>query len=264
MSDDAASHHLDRAAVLFELRRLDDAHAEVARALAVDPGSARAHLLSARLHHELRRHPDALAAAQASLALEETASGLQVAALALRSMGDLPASEEHLERAIAAAPEWPLAHVSLGLTLLARANESDGATRDELFGAATRAATRGRDLAPTDAITHYALAVIHRDQGLYVEAADHGAACLDVDPAWHEAHLVMAQIRTVQGMPRLASRHLSAAGATAGADRRPLERLKALNRRLTGRLDRRRGRAAPQLVPEAAAILAIDRELGRS
>lgn len=247
--------------VLFDLGRYDDARQRAGEALAHDPANHAAHTLMARTLYELDEHRSALDAATASLALQETPRAHHIAALIERARQEHASSLRHLDRAIDLEPEWFLPHTSAGLTLVNRAATEDGPDRAASLDEARVHATHGRDLAPQTPLAHYALAVVEQTSGDLVAAADHGTRCVELDPEWTDAHLLMARIRWAQGMHRLASRHLSSAGSHDRGGGRALELLKRLNRGLVGRFGRRRGATSSELVPEARRILEVDRDL---
>ena len=215
MSSDAASDqssfaegYLQRAELLAELGRYDEAAAELGFAISLDPGSVPALAMLARVKLAADQPTEALAAAEAAVAAapglvhplvirglaltdlrrfsEAAAVAHEILALAptdayaQRSAAAILAEARNGQHALNAAwrgvelaPEEPQAHLVLGLV----------AARLELFDLAERAYREALRLNPELAEARHNIGVIRLEQRRYSEALEHLAEAAAVAPA---------------------------------------------------------------------------------
>ncbi|HEU4422940.1 MAG TPA: tetratricopeptide repeat protein [Pilimelia sp.] len=215
MSSDAApdqhatpEQHVQRAQLLADLGRYDDAAIELGFAIALDPHRGEAYTLLARVHLAAGRPADALAATDAAIAT----TGVDTAALGARAMalvdlrrfgeaadvaheilrlGSADAEAQCLGAAILAearngqpaldaawravqlAPDQAQTHLVLGLV----------AARLELFQLAERAYREALELDPELADARHDIGVIKLEQRRYAEALEHLAEAAVMRPA---------------------------------------------------------------------------------
>lgn len=204
----AADGYLQRAQLLAELGRYDEAAGELASALAMDPANAEALTMLARVHLAADRSTEALTAAEAAVAVAPHAVPPLVArGLALADLGRFPAAagtadeilalgptDAYAQRSAAAilagsrngqqalnaawrgvelAPEEPQAHLVLGLV----------SARLELFDLAERAYREALRLNPQLAVARHDMGVLRLEQRRYAEALEHLVEAAAMDPA---------------------------------------------------------------------------------
>lgn len=213
MSSDATSDqfatdgYLQRAQLLAELGRYDEAAAELGYAIALDPANATALTMLARVHLAADRPDEALTAADAAVAaapaqvdplvarglaltdLRRFSEAAQIAgqilalgpddAYAQRSGAAILAGARNGQPALNAAwrgvelaPEEPQAHLVLGLV----------SARLELFDLAERAYREALRLDPELAEARHDMGVIRLDQRRYAEALEHLAEAAAISP----------------------------------------------------------------------------------
>ncbi|SDY11055.1 Tetratricopeptide repeat-containing protein [Micromonospora pattaloongensis] len=214
MSSDAASSpdastegYLQRAQLLADLGRYDEAAAELGYAVALEPGNPIVLTVLARVHLAAERPDDALAAADSAVAAAPdfipavVARGLALAdlrrfreaaamadrvlvlgpddAYAQRSGAAILAEARNGQQSLNAAwrgvelaPEEPEAHLVLGLV----------AARLELFDLAERAYREALRLDPELAEARHDLGVIRLEQRRYAEALEHIAEAAALQP----------------------------------------------------------------------------------
>ncbi len=254
---------------LLAVGRVDEAVTLIGEAIAADPANADLHVAMARAHHAGGDADETLAAATRALALDVDVAALHLAAVAHRTRREWAESLELLSRAIDLTPDAANLHVGTALTLLGpwiapadtpahEAERVDDGRVAEAIHAADRAAT----LEPELALVPYVRGFVALARDDLPAAASHLETALRLDPEWSTAHLVLGKIRARQGMGRLASRHLAAAGRLEPSDTGALHLL----RRLTtpgGRRARRKGRLdLDRVVPDARRILQADLRIG--
>jgi tetratricopeptide (TPR) repeat protein len=203
----AADGYLQRAQLLAELGRYDEAAAELGFAISLDPGNAPALTMLARVHLAADRPTEALTSADAAVAAAPgtvgplVARGLALADLreyaesarmadeilalgpddgyAQRSAAAILAESRNGQPALNAAwrgveldPEHPQAHLVLGLV----------AARLELFDLAERAYREALRLDPELAEARHDMGVIRLEQRRYAEALEHLAEAAAMSP----------------------------------------------------------------------------------
>jgi tetratricopeptide (TPR) repeat protein len=267
MSDPTAAAEKGRN--LLAIGRTDAALTIIGEAIASDPSNAPLHVLMARAHNAAGDADATLMAAERALALEVSVGALHLAAVAHRSRREWDRSLELLARAIELAPEQPNLHIGRALTLLgpwvasADTPEHEAERVDDgCVAEAILSADRAAQLDPELALAPFAhaFAAVARDD--LPAAAAHLERALQLDPEWSTAHLVLGKVRARQGMGRLASRHLAAAGRLEPTDTDALHILRRLTSPASRRA-RRRGRLdLDRVVPEAQRILEADIRLG--
>ncbi|GAB3149186.1 tetratricopeptide repeat protein [Micromonospora sonneratiae] len=215
MSSDAASDqhpsadgYIQRAVLLADLGRYDEAATELSYAIALNPGDPYALTMLSRVHIAMERPTEALTAADAAIAaapeqvpplvargialadLRRFAEAAQTAdqilalgptdAYAQRSAAAILAESRNGQLALNAAwrgvelaPEEPQAHLVLGLV----------AARMEQFDLAERAYREALRLDPELAEAQHDIGVIRLEQRRYAEALAHIADAAALDPA---------------------------------------------------------------------------------
>ena len=249
----------DAALVLYQIGRFGDARDRAGEAIFHEPDVARHHRVMSLIHHALGDYEDARRAAEVAVALEADAAGLHCLARAHRALDHHDEAVAIFERALELAPQAAELHSGLALSLVRAAGASDQ-ERAQRLEAATASCDAAAAIDPSDPLPHFVLALVERIRRDLPRAASHGQRALTLDPAWPEGHLLMAEIRSAQGMTRLASQHFASAASDVD-DQRPLQGLRVVNRLRQGWLARRRGRVSHRLVPEAQRILEADRAM---
>lgn len=262
MTDSSAA--ATRARHLIDIGRFDEAKRTLAQALARDPDDADLHLVMARAHHHAGEPVDALAAADRSLAISVSVPALHFAAAAHRTLGRWEESLTHYDRAIAIEPQSARLHVGRALTFIAphlRDEDPRATALDDDIAAATRACDTAAELDAELAVVPYARGLAWLARGDLPTAASHFEETLRLDPESADAHRLLGTVRARQGMARLASRHLAAAGRLDPTDAEPLSLLRRLARPWSRRARRRGELEAEHLVPDARRILEADLRL---
>jgi tetratricopeptide (TPR) repeat protein len=176
---------LDRAGVLIELGRYDDAALRAGSILGVDPSNVRAACLLAQAEIGRRRFDDALRAAKGAAVEDPSAEWPQrLASLALMHLGKANESIAHAREAVRLAPHEYRAHMQLAQALTARS------LRD-----ARAAAVRALELAPHAADAHFVVGRVAAAGGRRDEAKRAFARALALDPDHSPAHNELARLR---------------------------------------------------------------------
>ncbi|MBQ1052091.1 tetratricopeptide repeat protein [Micromonospora sp. C51] len=191
----AADGYLERATLLAELGRYDEAAAELGFALALDPADATVSTMLARVHLAAGRPAEALAAAQAAVA----AAPGQVPALVARglALGDLERYAEAARTAdeiLALGPADAYAQRSAAAILAGSRNGQP----------ALNAAWRGVELAPEEPQGHLVLGLVAANMRMYDLAERAYREALRLDPR-------LAETGDDVGVLRLEQRRWSAA-----------------------------------------------------
>ncbi|GIJ36500.1 Tetratricopeptide repeat-containing protein [Micromonospora sediminimaris] len=191
----AADGYLERATLLAELGRYDEAVAELGFALALDPAAASVSTMLARVHLAAGRPAEALAAAQAAVA----AAPGQVPPLVARglALGDLERYAEAAGTAdeiLALGPEDAYAQRSAAAILAGSRNGQP----------ALNAAWRGVELAPDEPQGHLVLGLVAANMRMYDLAERAYREALRLDPR-------LAETGDDVGVLRLEQRRWSAA-----------------------------------------------------
>lgn len=177
--------HFDLAVSLFELRRLDEAAAEVHAALAISPSYMRARELEGNIYLQKKDYGGARRAFERLLTLDPsdyTAHyNLGVLAALDRNWQD---AESHVRAALRTDPNSADAYNALGSVAL---------QREDLAGAADafREAIR---LRPKFAGAHYNLGLVFRKQQKNSEAASEFQKTLDADPKFTPARTALERL----------------------------------------------------------------------
>ncbi|BCB85602.1 tetratricopeptide repeat protein [Phytohabitans suffuscus] len=170
--DATPDSYVQRAALLADLGRYDEAAGELADALALDPHHSGAHSTLASVHLAAERPAEALQAAEAALA---TAPGdlpaLVSRAMALSDLRRFTEAAAVAEEVLRLGPTDPFAQRSAAAVL---ADSRNGQT-------AIDAAWRAAQLAPRDPLAHLVLALVAGRLGRFelAERAYHEALRLD-------------------------------------------------------------------------------------
>lgn len=186
---DELDGYLQRAELLAELGRYDEATAELGFAVALAPGDLRAQALLARVHLAAGRPAEALAAAESVL----TSAGTErnalrtrvVQGLALADLRRFGEAAQVAEEILRAGPADAYALRS-GAAILAESRNGQQALN---------AAWRAAELAPGEAETHLVLSLVSARLGLFDLAERAYRAALDRDPELAEAARDVGVIR---------------------------------------------------------------------
>ncbi|MFC5943268.1 tetratricopeptide repeat protein [Micromonospora harpali] len=171
-SDATAEGYLQRAQLLADLGRYDEAAGEVGLALALEPANADALTTLARVHLAAGRPAEARAAAEAALALAPAAVAPLVACgLALVEQGEYAEAAGTAGRLLAAADD-AYAQRSAAAILSGSRNGQP----------ALNAAWRGVELAPEESQAHLVLALVAARLRLYDLAERAYREALRLDP----------------------------------------------------------------------------------
>ncbi|NGM14721.1 tetratricopeptide repeat protein [Verrucosispora sp. CWR15] len=191
----AADGYLERATLLAELGRYDEAAAELGFALALDPAAAEVSTMLARVHLAAGRPTEALAAAEAAVA----AAPGQVSPLVARglALGDLERYAEAARAAdeiLALGPQDAYAQRSAAAILAGSRNGQP----------ALNAAWRAVELAPEEPQGHLVLGLVAANMRMYDLAERAYREALRLDPR-------LAETADDVGVLRLEQRRWSAA-----------------------------------------------------
>ncbi|MEU8021628.1 MULTISPECIES: tetratricopeptide repeat protein [Micromonospora] len=172
-SDATAEGYLQRAQLLADLGRYDEAAGEVGLALALEPANADALTTLARVHLAAGRPVEARAAAEAALALApDTVAPLVARGLALVEQGEYAEAAGTAGRLLAAAADDAYAQRSAAAILSGSRNGQP----------ALNAAWRGVELAPEESQAHLVLALVAARLRLYDLAERAYREALRLDP----------------------------------------------------------------------------------
>ncbi|WP_343449356.1 tetratricopeptide repeat protein [Micromonospora oryzae] len=172
-SDATAEGYLQRAQLLADLGRYDEAAGEVGLALALEPANADALTTLARVHLAAGRPAEARAAAEAALALApDTVAPLVARGLALVEQGEYAEAAGTAGRLLAAAADDAYAQRSAAAILSGSRNGQP----------ALNAAWRGVELAPEESQAHLVLALVAARLRLYDLAERAYREALRLDP----------------------------------------------------------------------------------
>ncbi|WP_431973055.1 tetratricopeptide repeat protein [Micromonospora haikouensis] len=171
-SDATAEGYLQRAQLLADLGRYDEAAGEVGLALALEPANADALTTLARVHLAAGRPAEARAAAEAALAVApDTVAPLVARGLALVEQGEYAEAAGAAGRLLAAADD-AYAQRSAAAILSGSRNGQP----------ALNAAWRGVELAPEESQAHLVLALVAARLRLYDLAERAYREALRLDP----------------------------------------------------------------------------------
>ncbi|NES31404.1 tetratricopeptide repeat protein [Micromonospora terminaliae] len=185
----AADGYLQRAQLLAELGRYDEAAEELDAGLAVQPGSPEALTMLARVHLAADRPAAALPVAEAAVAAAPGAlSPLVARGFALVDLGRWKAAASTGDRILALGPADAYAQRSAAAILAGARNGQP----------ALNAAWRGVELAPDTAQAHLVLGVVAARLELYDLAERAYREALRLDPEVAEARHDMGVIRLEQ------------------------------------------------------------------
>ncbi|MGW1059628.1 tetratricopeptide repeat protein [Micromonospora rubida] len=172
-SDATAEGYLQRAQLLADLGRYDEATGEVGFALALEPANATALATLGRVHLAAGRPAEARAAADAALAVAPDAvDPLVVRGLALADLGEYAESASTADRLLAVGPADAYAQRSAAALLSGARNGQP----------ALNAAWRGVELAPEEAQAHLVLGLVAARLRLYDLAERGYREALRLDP----------------------------------------------------------------------------------
>ncbi|MEH1165714.1 tetratricopeptide repeat protein [Micromonospora sp. CPCC 205539] len=205
----AADGHLQRAQLLAELGRHDEAAGELTDALALTAGDPDTLTMLARVHLAGGSPADALAAADAAVAAApEALAPLVVRGMALADLERYPESAATADRILLLGPADAYAQRSAAAIL---ADSRNGQP-------ALNAAWRGVELAPEEPQAHLVLGLVAARLELFDLAERAYGEALRLDPRLAEARQDVGVIRLEQRRWALALEHLAEA-ATIGPRR---------------------------------------------
>lgn len=195
MSDDTAPDrsdidgYLQRAQLLAELGRYDEAAGELGYAIALDPGNVPALSMLARVHLAADRPVEALTAADSAVAAAPgTVGPLVVRGLALTDLGEYAESARMADEILAIGPTDAYAQRSAAAILAGSRNGQP----------ALNAAWRGVELAPEEPQAHLVLGLVSARLQLFDLAERAYREALRLDPEMAEARHDMGVIRLEQ------------------------------------------------------------------
>ncbi|HEX5541084.1 MAG TPA: tetratricopeptide repeat protein [Micromonospora sp.] len=194
MSSDAPSEqyaegYIQRAELLADLGRYDEAAAEVGYAVALDPGDLRAQIVLARVHLAAKRPDEALVAADAAVAVAPSGvAGLVIRGMALADLRRFGEAAQTAEQLLALGPEDAYAQRSAAAILAESRNGQ----------LALNAAWRGVELAPEEPQAHLVLGLVAARLGLFDLAERAYREALRLNPEVAEAQHDMGVIRLEQ------------------------------------------------------------------
>lgn len=200
MSSEADQHadhdgYLQRAELLAELGRYEEAAAEVGFAVSLDPGSASASMMLARVHLAGERPIEALAAAETAAAADPgSLPPLVLRGLALIDLRRFAEAAQVADALLDQGPADAYAQRSAAAILAESRNGQP----------ALNAAWRSVELVPTDSRNHLVLSLVSARLGLFNLAEQAYREALRLDPA-------LAELRDDVGVIRLEQRRYSAA-----------------------------------------------------
>ncbi|WP_433283636.1 tetratricopeptide repeat protein [Micromonospora sp. CA-244673] len=185
----AADGYVQRAQLLAELGRYDEAAEELDGALATDPGNAEALTMLARVHLAAGRPAEALPVAEAAVAAAPGAlSPLVARGFALTDLGRWKAAASAGDDILARGPDDAYAQRSAAAILAGARNGQP----------ALNAAWRGVELAPETAQAHLVLGLVAARLELYDLAERAYREALRLDPELAGARHDMGVIRLEQ------------------------------------------------------------------
>ncbi|MEV0876930.1 tetratricopeptide repeat protein [Micromonospora echinofusca] len=210
MSSDATSDrsafdgYVQRAQLLAELGRYDEAAGELAYAVALDPVSAGALTMLSRVHLAAGRPTEALTAADAAVAAAPDAVPALVArALALGDLEQHAEAARTADRILALGPDDAYAQRSAAAILAGSRNGQP----------ALNAAWRGVELTPEEPEAHLVLGLVAANMQLYDLAERAYREALRLDPQLAEARHDIGVLRLEQRRWSEALEHLAEAAA---------------------------------------------------
>ncbi|MEU4771502.1 tetratricopeptide repeat protein [Micromonospora sp. NPDC023644] len=210
MSSDATSDrsafdgYVQRAQLLAELGRYDEAAGELSYAVALEPASAGALTMLSRVHLAAGRPTEALTAADAAVAAApEAVPALVARALALSDLEEYAEAARTADRILALGPDDAYAQRSAAAILAGSRNGQP----------ALNAAWRGVELAPEEPESHLVLGLVAANMQMFdlAERAYHEA--LRLDPQLAEARHDIGVLRLEQRRWSEALEHLAEAAA---------------------------------------------------
>ncbi|WP_200210271.1 tetratricopeptide repeat protein [Micromonospora coerulea] len=200
----AADGYLQRAQLLAELGRYDEAAGELGFAIAMDPANAEALTMLARVHLAADRSAEALTAADAAAAAAPDAVPPLVArGFALTDLGEYKAAASTADEILALGPTDAYAQRSAAAILAGSRNGQQ----------ALNAAWRGVELAPEEPQAHLVLGLVSARLGVFDLAERAYREALRLDPQLAVARHDMGVIRLEQRRYAEALEHLAEAAA---------------------------------------------------
>jgi Flp pilus assembly protein TadD len=177
-ADDAASSSLNRARLLVDLSRFEEARTAAQQAIDADPTDADAWCLLAQAQLGLRNPERALAAATTAISVDPTdAWPHRLASVALMHLEGYQFAVEHARQAVKLNP-----NSALGFVCLAQAY-----SQLQQYDLAEDAAFQARELAPLSPTTHVTLARVYRAEQQIGAAERCVRQALALDPQNAEA-----------------------------------------------------------------------------
>ncbi|GAB2942573.1 hypothetical protein GCM10027280_33960 [Micromonospora polyrhachis] len=184
--DDHSDGYLQRAVLLADLGRYDEAATELGYAIALKPGDPQALTMLARVHLAADRPAEALAAVEAAVAaVPDAVPPLVIRAFALADLRRFPEAAQTADQILAFGPTDAYAQRSAAAILAESRNGQP----------ALDAAWRAVELAPAAAPAHLVLGLVAARLGLYDLAERAYREALRLDPALAEAHQEVGVVR---------------------------------------------------------------------
>jgi tetratricopeptide (TPR) repeat protein len=202
----AVPGYLQRAQLLAELGRYDEAAAELGYAVALAPGDPTALTMLAQVHLAADRPAEARTAAESALAAAPGfVPALVARAMALVDLREYPEAARTAQEILSLGPDDAYAQRSAAAILAGSRNGQP----------ALNAAWRGVELAPEEPEAHLVLGLVAARLELFDLAERAYREALRLDPQLAEARHDMGVIRLEQRRYAEALEHLAEAAATA-------------------------------------------------
>jgi tetratricopeptide (TPR) repeat protein len=202
MDQESNDQKLERAVVLHNAGRLDDAEALYREVLHNEPGHQAALHLSGLIAYERGRFREAVTLIEMALAGGAITAPIHTnCGVAYRALGELDQAARHIASAIALDPSYVVAHVNYGLVLWEQGLAQQAAVHFEtVLGMRQDWHT-----------AHYYLGRIRLDEDKPALAAEHLGAEARLQPGNAEAHYFLGRALLAQGDTRAALHSLATA-----------------------------------------------------
>lgn len=198
---------LDRARVLLDLKRYDEAASLLALVVAVEPEDSRAWCLLARAHLGKDQYQEAAVAAKRAITLAPSDDWpYRLASMAHRHNGHSTSAWKAATEACKLAPDQWQSYVCLAQAELARQVDSE---------AAERAAAKARELAPYEPEVHYVSGLVSFANLRWKAARAHQEHTLALDPGHSGALNELGRIKLKHFSHARAAQHFIQAAQSA-------------------------------------------------
>ncbi len=202
MDQENNEQKLERAILLHNEGRLDDAEALYREVLRDKPGHQAALHLSGLIAHQRGRYREAVTLIEMALAGGATTAAIHTnCGVAYRALGELDQAARHIARAIALDPEFADAHLNYGLVLRDQGLAQQAALHFEIV----------LELREDSPKANFYLGRIRLDEDKPALAAEKLRAAVQLQPEHAEAHYLLARALFALGDISAALQSLTAA-----------------------------------------------------